>query len=68
MKKLLAVTICAGMTLAMAACGNPATLGSVEDTQTAEGENTQIPNPFITCDTLAQAAELAGFVFSARIP
>lgn len=81
MKKLLVVTICAGMTLAMAACGNatagnnkteepliggdPATWGPVEDTQTAEGENVQIPNPFITCDTLAQAVELAGFDFSA---
>ena len=40
--------------------GDPATWGPVEDTQTAEGENVQIPNPFITCDTLVQAAELAG--------
>lgn len=34
-------------------------------TTTAEdiviGENTQIPNPFIDCDTLADAAALAGF-------
>lgn len=91
MKKLLAVTICAGMTLAMAACGNtaaennrtdntttvsidteepliggdPAAWGPEEDTQAAEGGDAQIPNPFITCDTLAQAAELAGFDFSA---
>ena len=98
MKKLLAIALCAGMTLSMTACGgtatdgntadknnttdnstatvvdgteeplvggDPATWGPVLDTETDEGENTQIPNPFITCSTLKEASELAGFDFTA---
>ena len=98
MKKLLAIVLCAGMTLSMTACGgrtadenvaaqntatdsntttteesteepliggDPATWGSALDTETDDGENTQIPNPFITCSTLKEASELAGFDFNA---
>ena len=98
MKKLLAIALCAGMTLSMTACGgrtadenaaaqntatdsnttittesteepliggDPATWGPALDTETDEGENTQIPNPFITCSTLKEASELAGFDFTA---
>ena len=97
MKKLLAIALCAGMTLSMTACGGKTSDGSVAaqnttdsnttttaesteepliggdpatwepalDTETDEGENTQIPNPFITCSTLKEASELAGFDFTA---
>lgn len=88
MKKLFVLTICAGMTAAMMACGNnaaktedpwtavtesteeepliggdPSTWGPAEDTD--EGENTQIPNPFVVCDTFEEAGKLAGFDFTA---
>lgn len=98
MKKLLAIALCAGMTLSMTACGgsttngnaadknnttdnsaatvndgteepmiggDPATWGPADDTEPGEGENVQIPNPFITCSTLKEASDLAGFDFTA---
>lgn len=34
---------------------------SQKDAQTSEGENTQIPNPFVDCETMADAEKLAGF-------
>lgn len=81
MKKLLAATICAGMVVTMTACGGIAeNVKTVQDTQKAEttsdtqnvseetqetSETTQIPNPFVTCSTMQEASEIAGFDFAA---
>ncbi len=32
-----------------------------DDAKALEGENTQIPNPFVDCETMADAEKLAGF-------
>lgn len=47
--------LCAATVLSMAACGE-------KQNETIGAENAvQIPNPFVDCDTLADAAALAGF-------
>lgn len=43
--------------------GDPATWGPTEAEN--EGDNTQIPNPFVVCDTFEEAGKLAGFDFTA---
>lgn len=68
MKKLIALTLCTVMTLAMAACGtenapkelgdDPAVWGPADD------ENVEIPNPFTEYETLSEATKAAGFEFS----
>lgn len=66
MKKLMMIVTCAIMVLSMAACGpqekNPAGSGG--------SGQAQIPNPFVSCENLNDAAEIAGFEMTApaRVP
>lgn len=54
-KKVTLMILCAATVLSMAACGE-------KQNETIGAENAvQIPNPFVDCDTLADAAALAGF-------
>ena len=53
MKKLISLILCTLTLFSLAACGSKST----------EKDNTQIPNPFVDCNTLADAAKLAGFDF-----
>lgn len=59
MKKKMAVVVCSIAVLVMAVsmmgCGKKA------EAEVPEGENTQIPNPFVDCETMADAEKLAGF-------
>ena len=63
MKKLITLTLCAMMALSMVACGNEAP--EEEAVPAIGGEaNTQVANPFLTCDTLEACEEVAGFAIS----
>lgn len=55
MKKLLAVLLSAMMICSFAACAK------TETKTDAAADSSQIPNPFEDCDTLDDAAKLAGF-------
>ena len=72
-KKLIALSMSAALALSLCACSkatpaasaNPAP--SAQETQSAEvvgGDNAQIPNPWVDCSTIADAAALAGFDFA----
>ena len=52
MKKIIAIVI-ALLLFTLTACG--------QNAQEPAGGNTQIPNPWVDCTTLADAAKLAGF-------
>lgn len=92
MKKMMTITLCAVMALALAACGNntannesnpsqpssaPTEAGTLPggDSSILPGgdsatlpendDNMQIPNPFVDCATMEEAAELAGFTLTA---
>lgn len=54
-KKVTLMILCAATMLSMAACGEK------EDKTIGAETTSQIPNPFIDCETLADAAALAGF-------
>lgn len=77
MKKnlFLALTLCAVMTLSLAACGNTNAVRQqdnktsevsipTEDTKEATDNNIEIPNPFEDCAALEDAVSLAGFPFT----
>lgn len=49
LKKIISITLCAALALSAAACSNN------------NSEAVQIPNPFVDCDTMDAAKELAGF-------
>ena len=62
------------MTVSMMGCGKEAVSenaqtgteiseedSSQDNAEVPEGENTQIPNPFVDCETMADAEKLAGF-------
>lgn len=55
MKKQAALLFCVLTACALTACGGKSA---------AKEENTQIPNPFIDCQTLEDAAETAGFALA----
>lgn len=61
MKKALILILCLVMACSMVACGNK---NSEEGKEEIKGESAQLPNPFIECDTLEEAEELAGFEIS----
>lgn len=52
MKKLIAFALSAVMALSLAACGGNGK---------TEGNSIKIPNPFTECETMDEAAKLAGF-------
>lgn len=67
MKKLITLTFCIVMTLAMAACGTdnaPKELGGDSAAWGSENNKVEIPNPFEEYETLSEAAKAAGFEFS----
>lgn len=58
MKKALAITLCSLMAVSAAACSDK----SVNSSDNSSSIDTvQTPNPFIPCDTLEDAAKIAGF-------
>ncbi|MGM9525297.1 MAG: hypothetical protein ACI3U1_03410, partial [Peptococcaceae bacterium] len=59
MKKLMIFALSAIMVLSMTACDAPA--NNEEANEQSVSENVQIPSPFIDCDTLQDAASIAGF-------
>lgn len=71
MKKKMVMTVCSMVALVMAVsmmavsmmgCGKKAASENAQtETEISEGENTQIPNPFMDCETMADAEKLAGF-------
>lgn len=61
MKKLIAITLCAAMTLSFAGCSNNSNSKENSQKQTIGGEEVQIPSPFVDCDTMDEAATIAGF-------
>ena len=75
MKKKMVMMVCSMAALVMAVsmmgCGKKTTAdqagteisedGAAQDAEASEGENTQIPNPFVDCETMADAEKLAGF-------
>lgn len=66
MKRFMLIVLCAIIVLSMAACKGP------ENGSTGVGgsEQVQIPNPFVSCENLHDAAEIAGFEITlpARLP
>ena len=75
MKKKMVMMVCSMAALVMAVsmmgCGKKAEAdqagteisedGAAQDAEDSEDENTQIPNPFVDCETKADAEKLAGF-------
>lgn len=66
MKKFIAITFCAIMTLSFVGCAN--TFPAKENSQkSSEGSNQssrvneKIPSPFIDCETMADAEKIVGF-------
>lgn len=66
-KQITALLFLAAMTFTLAACGSSGISESIPESapenETASG-STQIANPYTECETLEQAAELAGFSLS----
>lgn len=60
MKKILSVLLTAMLVLTFAACSTGEKTDSGEDT----GESTGIPNPFVDCENIDDAAGLAGFAIT----
>lgn len=54
MKKLIALLLGATIILSLTACGN-------HSSKPKGNEAAQIPNPFVNCDTLEDAANISGF-------
>ena len=59
MKKVMGITVGIIMILTMTACGTKSGAVDAEDSGA-----TQIPNPFVTCETMEDAVQLAGFDFA----
>lgn len=58
MRKTIAFILIALLFLPLAACGKQTQAGA---TSKSGGNGEEIPNPFIDCDTLADASAIAGF-------
>ncbi len=59
MKKMIAIVLCAVMALSLNACGDD--YAEVKETPNQQSNSEEIPNPFIVCETIADAEKLAGF-------
>ncbi len=59
MKKLITLTLCAVMALSVTACSN--NNPPKKDDPQKQTSSQQIPNPWVDCQTIADANELAGF-------
>ena len=62
MRKIIVLSIALTIVLACAACKSKNIADA--DSGNANNNTTQLANPFITCDTLAEAEEIAGFTMS----
>ncbi len=60
MKKTLIITLLIVMAVSFAACGK-----EPDAKNDPETDQTQIPNPFVACDTMEDAEKVAGFAFNA---
>lgn len=60
-RKIITGTLCAVMAFSLAACMNSNKPVDKNEIGTKAENAQQMPNPFITCDTLEEAIELAGF-------
>jgi len=62
LRKIILLSIALTLVLVCAACNSK----NIADADSANANNntTQLANPFITCDTLAEAEEIAGFTMS----
>lgn len=59
MKKAIVFTLCAAIMLSAAACSHASK--PEESSSALVGQLAQVPNPFVSCDTLEEAGKLAGF-------
>ncbi len=60
MKKLIAITLCAIMTLSFAGCSNNSSAKNNSQKPVISGD-VGMPNPFVDCATIADAEKIAGF-------
>ncbi len=60
MKKTIMIALCAAMAFSTSACGAT----KKEDIVNEQGGQTQVANPFVTCETLDEAEKLAGFTIT----
>lgn len=60
MKKLITLTLCAIMALSFAACSNNSPTKDDSQKQSI-GKDIEVPNPWVECETIADAEKLAGF-------
>lgn len=63
-KKWLALVLCAVLALSLAACGTSGNNTQNDTTGDTSNSTTEIANPFVDCETLEEAGELAGFDIS----
>jgi len=63
MKKIIILAVCI-VSLFTAACFAPGCLAASNNG--AVGDNSQIPNPYITCRTMAKAEKIAGFKMTTK--
>ena len=63
MKKILLISV---LCLAIIACGKKEETQqeAIQATETSQGQNTEIPNPFIEAKNLEEASKIAGFTLS----
>jgi len=61
MKKIIVLALCILMAVPMTACASKGTVEKVNTDDYIIGENVQIPNPFVDCETMEEAGKLAGF-------
>ena len=65
MKKTIVIALCAIMTFSCVACGAKSKNDAIGDTTNESGSaEVQVPNPFVTCETLEEAEKLAGFTIT----
>lgn len=58
MKKIIVITLCGLMAISFVACEGKT---QQKDTNISSEDSTQIPNPFVDCETLEGAEQIAGF-------
>lgn len=63
MKKIIVFVLCTIIALSAVACGSKVT-EKEKDPSVPKENSAQIPNPFVDCETLEKAKQLAGFEIS----
>ena len=67
MKKIMIITLALAMSLSITACNQKNNENKEVNSSTTVG-GVQIANPFVECETLEAAAEIAGFTIEASAP